>query len=59
MKRCRNGIAVAPDSVEATRARRRRSEYNGKIVACLQDDTYSYFQTGIQMAGTHALGRIH
>jgi predicted secreted hydrolase len=28
------------------------SVYNGKIVACLQEDTYSYFQTGVQMAGT-------
>ena len=28
------------------------SIYNGKIVACLQDDTYSYFQTGVQMTGT-------
>ena len=28
------------------------STYNGKIVACIQDDTYSYFQTGMRMAGT-------
>ena len=26
--------------------------YNGKIVACLQDGTYSYFQTGTHMTGT-------
>lgn len=26
--------------------------YHGKIVACIQDDTYSYFQTGMRMAGT-------
>ncbi len=25
--------------------------HNGRIVACLQDDTYSYFQTGMQMTG--------
>ena len=28
------------------------STHNGKIVACLQDDTYSYFQTGTRMRGT-------
>jgi predicted secreted hydrolase len=26
--------------------------YDGKIVACLQDETYSYFQTGTRMTGT-------
>jgi predicted secreted hydrolase len=26
--------------------------HRGKIVACLQDDTYSYFQTGMRMTGT-------
>jgi predicted secreted hydrolase len=26
--------------------------YNGKIIACIQDDTYSYFQTGVHMTGT-------
>ena len=26
--------------------------HNGKIVACLQNDTYSYFQTGVQITGT-------
>jgi predicted secreted hydrolase len=26
--------------------------HHGRIVACLQDDTYSYFQTGVQMTGT-------
>jgi predicted secreted hydrolase len=34
------------------------SLYNGKIVACLQDDTYSYFQTGMQMSGTLHWGDI-
>jgi predicted secreted hydrolase len=34
------------------------STYNGKIVACLQDDTYSYFQTGMQMAGTLHWGDV-
>ena len=28
------------------------SVYNGKIVACIQDGTYSYFQTGTHMTGT-------
>jgi len=28
------------------------SVHNGRIVACLQDNTYSYFQTGMQMTGT-------
>jgi predicted secreted hydrolase len=28
------------------------SLYNGKIVACIQDDTYSYFQTGVALTGT-------
>jgi predicted secreted hydrolase len=32
--------------------------YNGKIVACLQDDTYSYFQTGVQMTGTLRWGEL-
>ncbi|MDT5388611.1 MAG: hypothetical protein QOE04_2252, partial [Mycobacterium sp.] len=30
----------------------------GKIVACLQDDTYSYFQTGVQMTGTLRWGEL-
>jgi hypothetical protein len=34
------------------------SVYNGKIVACLQDDTYSYFQTGTQMTGTLRWGDV-
>ena len=28
------------------------SVHNGKIVACIQDGTYSYFQTGTHMTGT-------
>jgi predicted secreted hydrolase len=28
------------------------SLYNGKIIACIQDGTYSYFQTGTHMTGT-------
>ena len=32
--------------------------YNGRIVACLQDDTYSYFQTGVQMTGTLRWGDL-
>lgn len=32
--------------------------YDGKIVACLQDDTYSYFQTGMQMTGTLRWGEL-
>lgn len=27
------------------------SRYNGRIVACIQEGTYSYFQTGTQMSG--------
>ena len=34
------------------------SVYNGKIVACLQDGTYSYFQTGTHMTGTLRWGAI-
>jgi predicted secreted hydrolase len=34
------------------------SVYNGKIVASLQDDTYSYFQTGVHMTGTLRWGEI-
>jgi predicted secreted hydrolase len=34
------------------------SLYNGKITACLQDDTYSYFQTGMQMTGTLRWGDL-
>lgn len=34
------------------------SAYNGKIVACLQDDTYSYFQTGLEMVGLLRWGDI-
>jgi predicted secreted hydrolase len=34
------------------------STYNGKIVACLQDDTYSYFQTGVRMQGTLRWGDV-
>jgi predicted secreted hydrolase len=34
------------------------SVYDGKIVACLQDDTYSFFQTGTQMAGTLRWGDV-
>jgi predicted secreted hydrolase len=34
------------------------STYNGKIVACLQDDTYSYLQTGMRMAGTLRWGDV-
>lgn len=34
------------------------SSYNGKIVACLQDDTYSYFQTGMLMTGTLRWGDL-
>jgi predicted secreted hydrolase len=34
------------------------STYNGKIVACLQDDTYSYFQTGMRMEGTLRWGDV-
>jgi predicted secreted hydrolase len=34
------------------------SVYNGKIVASLQDDTYSYFQTGVQMTGTLRWGEF-
>ncbi|WAC94465.1 lipocalin-like domain-containing protein [Mycobacterium sp. Aquia_213] len=34
------------------------STYNGKIVACLQDDTYSYFQTGMRMVGTLRWGDV-
>ena len=34
------------------------SVYNGRIVACLQDDTYSYFQPGMQMTGTLRWGDI-
>jgi predicted secreted hydrolase len=33
------------------------SRYNGKIVACLQDGTYSYFQTGAHMTGTLRWGK--
>ena len=32
--------------------------HNGRIVACLQDDTFSYFQTGVQMAGTLRWGEF-
>ncbi|MDT5076023.1 MAG: hypothetical protein QOJ80_660 [Mycobacterium sp.] len=32
--------------------------HHGKIVACLQDDTYSYFQTGVQMTGTLRWGDL-
>ncbi|MBB3602805.1 putative secreted hydrolase [Mycolicibacterium sp. BK556] len=34
------------------------SVHNGRIVACLQDDTYSYFQTGLTMTGTLQWGDI-
>jgi predicted secreted hydrolase len=34
------------------------SVHHGKIVACLQDDTYSYFQTGVQMTGTLRWGAL-
>lgn len=34
------------------------SVYNGKIVASLQDDTYSYFQTGVHMTGTLRWGEF-
>jgi predicted secreted hydrolase len=34
------------------------STYDGKIVACLQDDTYSYFQTGVRMVGTLHWGDV-
>ena len=34
------------------------SAYNGKITACLQKDTYSYFQTGVQMTGTLRWGDV-
>ena len=34
------------------------SKYNGKIVASLQDNTYSYFQTGVQMTGTMRWGEF-
>jgi predicted secreted hydrolase len=34
------------------------STHNGKIVACLQDDTYSYFQTGMRMVGTLHWGDV-
>lgn len=34
------------------------SVHNGKIVASLQDDTYSYFQTGVQMTGTLRWGEF-
>jgi predicted secreted hydrolase len=34
------------------------SVYNGKIIACLQDDTYSYFQTGVRMTGTLVWGDL-
>lgn len=32
--------------------------HNGRIVACIQDGTYSYFQTGTQMTGTLRWGDI-
>nr|WP_319447616.1 MULTISPECIES: secreted hydrolase [unclassified Mycobacterium] len=32
--------------------------HHGKIVACLQDNTYSYFQTGVQMTGTLRWGDL-
>jgi predicted secreted hydrolase len=32
--------------------------HHGKIVACLQDDTYSYFQTGVRMTGTLRWGDV-
>jgi predicted secreted hydrolase len=32
--------------------------HHGKIVACLQDDTYSYFQTGVKMTGTLRWGEL-
>jgi predicted secreted hydrolase len=32
--------------------------HHGKIVACLQDDTYSYFQTGVQMTGLLRWGEL-
>ena len=34
------------------------STYDGKIIACLQDDTYSYFQTGMRMEGTLRWGDV-
>jgi predicted secreted hydrolase len=34
------------------------SVYNGKIVACRQNDTYSYFQTGMVMSGTLRWGDL-
>lgn len=34
------------------------SVHNGRIVACGQDDTYSYFQTGTAMTGTLRWGDI-
>lgn len=34
------------------------SVHNGKIVACIQDGTYSYFQTGTHMTGTLRWGDI-
>jgi predicted secreted hydrolase len=34
------------------------SAYNGKIIACRQNDTYSYFQTGMAMTGTLRWGGI-
>ena len=34
------------------------AKYDGKITACLQDDTYSYFQTGMTMDGTLTWGDV-
>lgn len=34
------------------------SRYNGRITACMQEDTYSYFQTGTRMTGTLRWGDI-
>ncbi|MCB0941351.1 MAG: secreted hydrolase [Mycobacterium sp.] len=35
------------------------ARHNGRIVACIQDGTYSYFQTGTQLAGTLRWGETH
>ena len=32
--------------------------HNGRIVACLQEDTFSYFQTGVRMTGTLRWGDV-
>ena len=53
----RDGAALARDATR-TPVPLGASTYNGKIPCFGQDDTYSYFQTGMRMAGTLRSGSV-